>query len=79
MRFAVPPGVVIETFAGPCAPAGVTAKTVVALLTTKLVAAIPPMETALAPVRFVPVIVIAVPPAIEPWFGAREEIVGAAM
>ncbi len=79
VRFAVPPGVVTETVLAPGVPAGVTAVTVVELTTATLVAATPPMETALVPVRFVPVMVIAVPPVIEPWFGLTDEIVGAAM
>ncbi len=66
MRFAVPPGVVTETVFAPAVPAGVTAVTVAALTTVTPVAAAPPTETALVPVRFVPVMVIVVPPAAGP-------------
>ena len=67
-----------ETFAAPAAPDGVTAVTVVALTTTTEVAALPPTLTELVPVRFVPVIVIAVPPLVGPTFGETDEIVGPA-
>ena len=70
-----PYGVVSETFAAPAAPDGVTAVTVAALTTTTEVAALPPTVTELVPVRFVPVIVIAVPPVVGPTFGETEEIV----
>ena len=73
-----PYGVVSETFAAPAAPDGVTAVTVVALTTTTEVAALPPTLTELVPVRFVPVIVIAVPPLVGPTFGETDEIVGPA-
>ena len=73
-----PYGVVSETFAAPAAPDGVVAVTVVALTTTTEVAALPPTVTELVPVRFVPVIVIAVPPLVGPTFGETDEIVGSA-
>ena len=38
----------------------------VALLTVKLVAAVAPKDTALAPVKLVPVMVTVVPPAVLP-------------
>jgi hypothetical protein len=76
VRFAVPPGVVSDTVFAPEVPAGVTAVTVVEFKTDTLVAAVPPIVTLDVPVRFVPVIVIAVPPAVEPEFGATDEIVG---
>jgi hypothetical protein len=76
VRFAVPPGVVIDTVLPPAVPAGVTAVTVVELTTLTEVAATPPIVTELAPVRFVPVIVIAVPPSTNPQFGLTDEIVG---
>ena len=60
-------------------PAGVTAVIEVALTTTTLVAGTPPTVTLLAPVKFVPVIVIGVPPANTPVFGFTELIVGAAI
>ena len=65
-----------DTFAAPAAPAGVTAVTVVEFTTDTLVAALPPTVTELVPVRFVPVIVIAVPPDVEPEFGDTDETVG---
>ena len=73
-----PYGVVSETFAAPSAPDGVTAVTVVALTTTTEVAALPPTLTELVPVRFVPVIVIAVPTSFGPTDGETDEIVGPA-
>ena len=79
VRFAVPPSVLSDTVAAPAAPADVTAVTVVAFTTTMLVAATPPIVTLVVPVRFVPVIVIGVPPAMGPTFGLTEVIVGAAM
>jgi hypothetical protein len=45
--------------------------------TTTLVAATPPTVTLDAPVRFVPVIVIAVPPNVDPDVGETEDTVGA--
>ena len=62
----------------PAAPAGVTAVIEVASTTTTLVAATPPTVTLLASVKFVPVIVMAVPPVMSPTFGLTDEIVGAA-
>ncbi len=73
---AVPPGVVTTTGFAPAVPAGVTAVTLVEEFTTTLVAATPPTVTLLAPVRFVPVIVIAVPPIVEPLVGLTDVIVG---
>ena len=69
VRFAVPPGVLSDTVAAPAAPADVTAVTVVAFTTAMLVAATPPIVTLVVPVRFVPVIVIGVPPTERPLFG----------
>ena len=65
-----------DTVFAPALPAGVTAVTVVALTTLTEVAATPPSVTELAPVKFVPVIVIAVPPVVGPTFGETDEIVG---
>ena len=78
VRFAVPPGVVTDTVFAPAVPTGVTAVTIVELTTLTEVAATPPIVTELAPVRFVPVIVIAVPPLVDPVFGLTDEIVGVA-
>ena len=65
----VPAAVVTKTLAVPAVPAGVVAVIVVALSTVKLVAALPPMVTAVAPVKSVPVMVMVVPPAIDPAEG----------
>ena len=73
---AVPFGVVTATLFAPRVPAGVTAVTLVDETTTTLVAATPPTVTLVAPVKFAPVIVIAVPPAVEPVAGETEETVG---
>jgi hypothetical protein len=76
VRFAVPSGVVTDTVFAPAIPAGVTAVTVVLFTATTEVAATPPIVTELVPARFVPVIVIAVPPASGPEFGVTDAIVG---
>ena len=78
MEFAVPKPVVTLTVFAPAVPTGVTAVMEVALTTTTLVAGVPPMVTLLAPVKFVPVIVIAVLPVVGPLEGATDEIVGRA-
>ena len=70
---------VTDTVFAPIVPAGVTAVTVVELTTLTEVAATPSIVTELVPVKFVPVIVIAVPPLVDPVFGFTVEIVGAAM
>ena len=67
-----------DTVFAPAVPAGVTAVAVVELTTLTDVAATPPIVTELAPVKFVPVIVIAVPPLVDPVFGLTDEIVGVA-
>ena len=76
VRFAVPPGVVTDTVVAPAVAAGVTAVTVVELTTLTEVAATPSIVTELVPVKFVPVIVIVVPPESGPVFGLTDEIVG---
>jgi hypothetical protein len=73
---AVPPGVVTVTVFAPAVPAGVTAVIVVGFTTTTLVAEAVPILTEVAPVKFVPVIVIAVPPRAEPELGVTDAIVG---
>ena len=70
----VPSGVVTSTFTDPAVPAGVTAVICVALSTVKLVAGVPPTVTAVAPVKFAPVITTLVPPAAGPVLGLRAEI-----
>ena len=77
VNVAVPPAVVTATLFAPAVPAGVTAVMLVAETTTTLVAATTPTVTLLAPVRFVPVIVIDVPPRVEPLVGLTDVIVGA--
>ncbi len=73
---AIPPAVVTATLCAPADPAGVTAVIDVSLTTTMLVAAFAPIFTTVAPVKFVPVIVIAVPPAKTPEFGFTNVMVG---
>ena len=67
---------VTATLLVPAVPAGVTAVTLVAEFTTTLVAATPSTVTLVAPVRFAPVIVITVPPIVEPLVGLTDVIVG---
>ncbi len=62
----------------PAVPVGVTAVMEVALATTTLVASTPPIVTLVAPVKFVPVMVIAVPAANGPDDGLTLAIVGTA-
>jgi hypothetical protein len=75
-KLAVPPAVVTATLFAPAVPAGVSAVMLVDETTFTLVAAIPPTVTLLASVKFVPVIVIAVPPRVVPEVGLTPEIVG---
>jgi hypothetical protein len=77
VKLAVPPAVVTATVFAPAVPAGVTAVILVGETTTTLAAATPPTVTLDAPVRFVPVIVIAVPPNVDPDVGETEDTVGA--
>ena len=72
-----PPIVVTATSFAPAVPEGVTAVIEVALTTTTLVAAAPPTVT-VAPLKFVPVMVIAVPAANGPEDGLTLAMVGAA-
>ena len=78
MKLADPPSAVSDTVAAPAVPTGVTAVTVVAFITTTLVAAVPPIVTLDVPVRFAPVMVMVVPPTEGPELGFTDEIVGAA-
>ena len=73
---AVPPTVVTVMLFTPAVPAGVFAVIEVAVATT-LVAAVPPTFT-VAPVKFVPVIVIDVPAVSGPDDGATLAMVGSA-
>ena len=72
----VPPAVVTATLLAPTVPAGVLAVIEVALTTTTLVAEAPPIFTLVAPVKFVPVMVIVVPPVVGPDVGVTLLIVG---
>ncbi len=72
----MPPGVVTLTSTVPV-PAGEVAVICVALLTVNEPAALPPKLTALAPEKFVPVMVTPVPPAAGPVFGLTPVTVGA--
>jgi hypothetical protein len=74
----VPPGVITCTDAAPALPAGVIAKIATSPKTLKDVAALPPTETAVAPVKAVPEIVIVVPPASGPLTGETNVTVGTA-
>jgi hypothetical protein len=73
----VPDGVVTRTLAVPEVPAGVVAVIEVALTTVTPVAAAPPKVTEVAPVKPVPVIVIEVPPRVDPVAGDTADTVGA--
>ena len=52
---------------------------VVELTTVTSMAAVPPRVTAVAPVKSVPVMVMAVPPSVEPLFGEILVTVGGAL
>ena len=73
---AVPPAVVTATLLAPTVPAGVLAVIEVALTTTTFVADVTPIFTLVAPVKFVPVMVIVVPPVVGPDVGVTLLIVG---
>jgi len=73
----VPPGVVTVTLTVPALSAGEVAVIDVAELTVKLVAAVLPKSTTVAPVKFVPVIVTLVPPWVVPEVGEIPVTVGA--
>ena len=66
MALLVPPGVVTSTLAVPALPAGVVAVIEVELTTVKLGTVAPPIVTAVAPVKPVPVMVTDCPPASGP-------------
>ena len=73
----MPPAVVTVTSFTPGVLAAVTAFTEVAVATIP-VAATPPTRNCVVPARSVPLIVMAVPPRVEPEVGATLVIVGAA-
>ena len=66
------------TLLAPGVPVAVTAVMLVAETTTTLVASKPPTVTLVAPERFVPVIMIDVPPRVEPLVGDTDVTVGGA-
>ena len=75
-----PDGVVTTTSAGPMErPAGVVTEIEVDELTTKLLAATPPIVTEVVPVKLTPVMVVVVPPAKVPTFGDIDVKAAAAM
>ncbi len=76
LLLALPPAVVTATLCAPAVPVGVTAVMLVALITTTLVAALPPTFTLVAPVKLVPVMVIEVPPNVVPDVGLTLVMVG---
>ena len=69
-------GFVTVTVTAPPLPAGVVAVMDVLLTTTTLVAAVPPKVTVAPLAKFMPVIVTAIPPAVDPLFGATLVTVG---
>jgi hypothetical protein len=71
--------VVTLTSTSPAYCAGVVAVICVALLTVKLAAGTPPKRTWLAEVKFVPVMVMLVPPAVVPEVVPRLVMAGAAV
>ena len=74
----MPPTVVTATSFAPTAPSGVLAVIDVAVATT-LVASVPPTFTVVAPaIKFVPVIVMLVPPVSGPELGETVATVGSA-
>ena len=79
LAVAIPPAVYTHTFFAPALPAGVTALMRVALATEKLAALMPSIVTRVAVVKFVPPIVIVVPPRVEPVAGVSEVIFGGAI
>ena len=69
---------VTATLFAPAVPAGTFAVMVVVEVTFSAVAATPPTVTLVVPAtKFVPVIVIDVPPRVEPLVGLTDVIVGA--
>jgi hypothetical protein len=69
VRLPLCPPTVTVTVTAPALPAGVVAVIWVALTTTTLVAAVAPNVTVAPVAKFVPVIVTAVPPAVNPLVG----------
>ena len=76
-RFPLCAPTVTVTATAPALPAGVAAVIVVLFVTTTFVAAALPNVTVAPDAKFVPVIVTAVPPAVDPVFGLTLLTVGA--
>jgi len=72
----VPLGVVTNTLAEPATLASVVAVIVVESTTVNSVTAIPPIVTSVVPVKFAPVIVMEVPPNVDPLEGETLDTVG---
>ena len=72
----MPPTVDTSILTAPAVCAGVVVVMLVALTTVKLTA-VPPMVTAVAPAKSVPVMVMLVPPAADPAEGETLVTVGA--
>ena len=64
------------TLLAPAVPAGDVARSCVELTSVTPVAATPPMRTVAPVAKFVPAIVITVPPAVGPLVGVKDVIVG---
>jgi hypothetical protein len=73
----VPPGVITVISTVPAASEGEVAVMVVEFTMVNPLPATVPNVTAVAPVKFVPVMVIPVPPAVLPVFGVTAVTVGA--
>ena len=78
VRLPLWPPTVTVTVAVPALPAGVVAVMVVLLTTAILVAAAPPNVTVAPAAKFVPVMVTAVPPVVDPVLGDTPPTVGGA-
>ena len=78
VRLPLWPPTVTVTVTAPALPAGVVAVIVVLFTTLTFVAAVPPNVTVAPEAKFVPVIVTAVPPPVDPVFGATLLTVGGA-
>lgn len=78
VRLPLWPLTVTVTVTAPVVPAGVVAVMLVLLATTTLVAAAVPKVTVAPEAKFVPVMVTAVPPAVEPELGDTPVTVGGA-
>jgi hypothetical protein len=72
----VPSGVVTVTATSPALPGGLVAVINVELLTVKEAALLEPKSTAVAPLKFVPVMVTWVSPEVGPAFGLTPESSG---